>query len=279
MKLEAPLAAVVLAWVVVALCALGFHPALREGQPLAGLGRHISEDAAQATLGVESLGLVGSHATFAFWALDLSLLYVAGWGLVLLCPRRVETPSAIPVPLLIAAVVGQIAATFLAGGPVGFYFLAAGIPALALVVPYLEPEPTHEPRPRMGRLITASMVGMVVVLLASPIDSGLASLTGAGLLPEAWFPIAVEFASGRSLPIAIALALVVAAACGALGFTRSSWPGLAPACALALGPSNPAKGLAAAMVVVLLSRLGAGPFWRAGFLVVMTALFVGVALR
>src|SRR6185503_11876183 len=107
-------------WLVVILCALGFHPALREGAPLAGLGRHIAEDAAQARGEFESLG------PLAFWALDLSLLYVAGWGLVLLCPRRVDTPLGVPATLLISVVVGQAAAC-LAGSPVGFYFLAAGI--------------------------------------------------------------------------------------------------------------------------------------------------------
>lgn len=268
MKLAAPLAV----WVVVALCALGLHPALREGAPLAGLGRHIAEDAAEATLWVESVGLVGSHTTFAFWALDLSLLYVAGWGLVLLCPRRVETPQSVPVPLLIAAIVGQIAATFAKDATV-FYFLSAGAAAVSLVF-LRRSEPA--PRPSVKRLILASAVGILVVLFASPLDTGLATLTGKPMLPEAWFPIAVEF--GSRPVVAIALSGVVALACGALGFTRSGWLALAPACALAFGPSNPAKGLAAAMVVVLLARVGAGPFWRAGFLVVMTGLFVGVAL-
>jgi len=47
---------------------------------------------------------------------------------------------------------------------------------------------------------------------------------------------------------------------------------------LVLGPSNPAKGIAAAAVLVILSRFGASPSWRAGFLVAMTALFVVVSL-
>ena len=273
MKLGAPPAILIAAWLVVILCALGFHPALREGAPLAGLGRHIAEDASQSTQAVESLGLVGSHTTFAFWALDLSLLYVAGWGLVLLCPRRVETPASIPVPLLIAAVVGQIAATFARDATV-FYFLSSGAVTASLVF-IRRSEPT--PRPSVMRLILASALGLLVVLLASPLDTGLATLTGAPMLPEAWFPLAVEFGSRPA--VGVALSVVVALSCGALGFTRSGWIALAPACALSFGPSNPAKGLAAALVVVLLGRIGAGPSWRAGFLVVLTGLFVGVALR
>jgi hypothetical protein len=241
------------------------------------LGREIASDAARGGALLKSYEWAASGVPLAFWLLDLSLLYIAAWGLLRLCPRRSEEPPTISLPLLVAALAGQIVATFASTATV-FYFLSAGAAALALIPLWLHRSPVTVPPPPVGRLVIASLAGLVVVLLASPLDVGLASLTGARLLPEAWFPIAVEFASQGGLLIGVLISVVVALACGALGFARVSWVALAPACILVMGPSNPAKGLAATAVVAFLGRFGAGPIWRAGFLIAMTALFVVVSL-
>ena len=258
--------ALIVSWVAVVLAAIGFHPAVRTGAPLAGVAHQIKEDAAQGGVLLATLGLSGSDVTLAWWALNLSLLYIAGWVCLRLCPRVEGAPSGIPVALLVATLVGQVAATFAANAKI-FYFLAAGVAALSLIFHKRETQPVP---PRAGRLVLASLIGLVVILLASPLDS----LIGAPMLPEAWWPIAVEFESKGGWPAGVALSAVVAAACGALGFARPGWVGLAPACVLVLGPSNPAKGLAAAAVVAFLGRAGAGPLWRAGVLAGPTA-FLG----
>lgn len=260
-------ALLIASWVAVVLCALGLHPALRDGAPLAGLGRQIAEDASQGGDWLGSLGLPGGNAPLAFWALNLSLLYIAGWGLIRLCPERAPAGE-ISAPLLIATLVGQAAATF-ASSPTVFYFLSCGIAALSLL--------KREPNPVTpgGRPWLACLVGLVVVLLASPLDSGLASLTGAPLLPEAWFPLAVEFET--RWPVAVALSVVVVSACGAVS-KSTNWLGLAPACILVFGPSNPAKGLATAAVVALLVRSGAPPLWRGAFLATVVAAFVVISV-
>ncbi|HKS17083.1 MAG TPA: hypothetical protein VJU16_07205, partial [Planctomycetota bacterium] len=224
-------AGVAVAWVAVAFAAVGLHPALRDGAPLAGLGRQIREDAAQGGVLLATLGMSGSDVTLAWWALDLSLLYIAGWAFLRLCPRGEGAPSGVPVALLVAALAGQAAASFASNAKV-FYFLAAGIAALSLVFCKREVAPVL---PHKGRLVAASLVGLLVILLASPLDS----LIGASMLPEAWWPIAVEFESKGGWPAGLALSVVVAAACGALGFARAGWVGLAPAVVLVLGPSNP----------------------------------------
>jgi uncharacterized membrane protein YhdT len=253
-------ALLIASWFVVLLCALGLHPALRDGAPLAALGREIAGDAARG------LDLAGGYGPLAFWALNLSLLYIAGWSLFRLCPAR--TPAGgIPAALLIAALAGQVAATF-ASTPTLFYFLSCGIAALSIFA-------KRDPTPPSGRPWGACLVGFLVVLLASPLDAGLAALTGAPLLPEAWFPLAVEFET--LWPIGVALSVVVAAACWAVGQGRN-WLGVAPACILVFGPSNPAKGLAAAAVVALLARSGASPLWRSAFLATVVASFVAIAV-
>ena len=264
-------------WGAVIAVALGWHPALREGAPLAGVGREIASDAARGGVLLGSWGLAGSRVPLAFWALDLSLLYIAAWGFLKLCPRRDDDSPGTALPLLIASLAGQVAATF-ASDATGFYFLSAGAAVLSLAFLWRDRAPAPSSPPRAGRLVIASLVGVIVVLLASPLDAGFASLTDAPLLPEAWFPIVVEFRSTGRIPVAVALSLVVAGACGALGRARARWWELAPASVLILGPSNLAKGLAAAAVVSLLARSGAGPLWRVGFLVTLTALFVIVAL-
>lgn len=277
MRASARTLVLVAAWVAVAVAVLGSHPALRDGAPLAGLAQQIAADAAEGRNVLSMVGLPGQGAPVAFWALVCSLLYIAGWGLFRLCPDNPFSPNTeIPVPLLVAAILGQVAATFAADVTV-FYFLSAGVAALSLVLLWKRRAPALESRPGPARLILASALGILIVLLAAPLDTALASLTGAPLLPEAWFPIMVEFGSRPAA--AVALSIVVAAACLALGLTRAGWLGLAPACALVFGPSNPAKGLAAAAVIALLGRSGAGISWRAGFLAALTALFVFIALR
>ena len=260
--------AVAAAWIAVALVAAGLHPALRDGAPLAGLGGQIAADAAQGRAQLATLFMPGGGWSLAFWALALSLLYIVGFALFRLCPRRVET-SGVPVPLLVAALLGQVAACF-AGNATVFYFLTCGVAAVSLV--FVRRSPPPESRPSPIRLSLAMGVGLLFVVVASLFDVGLAQLAGARLLPEAWFPLAVEF--GSRPMVGVILAVVVAAACLALSFARSGWLGLAPACVLVLGPSSPAKGLAAAAVVSLLGRSGVGPLWRAGFLALLTALFV-----
>src|SRR5262245_32970345 len=267
---EVKLGAVLLAWIVVALAAFGLHPALREASPLAGLGRQIAEDAAQGGVFLKAIWLPGANVSFAFWALVLALAYLVGWGIFLLCPRRPEAaPAEVSLPLLALAILGQIAA-FFAKDATGFFFILCG--AATLSIRRLQPQAGLRP----AKAIPALGLGIALVLLASVLDAGLARLTGAPLLPEAWFPLAVEF-STRPLTGA-ALALVVAASCVALTRVRIPWFALAPACVLVLGPSNPAKGIAGALVIALLARSGAGPFWRAGFLLASTALMVVVVL-
>lgn len=258
------------AWAAVIAVAAGFHPALREGAPLAGLGRQIAEDAAQGGAFLARLGLEGSSAPLAFWLLELSLIYIAGWALFALCPRRVDRDRSVSPFLLAAALAGQAAAC-LARTPTAFTLISTGVVAFA----WRPAPPVSGPK---GRLVAASAVGLLLVVLASPLDAGLGTLTGAGFLPEAWFPLYVEFDSGGWMAGA-AVAVVIAAACAALGFARAGWIGLAPACVLVLGPSNPAKGLAAAAAVSLLARAGAPPLWRAAFLAATVALFTLVAFR
>jgi hypothetical protein len=258
--------AAIAGWIAVILCTVGLHPALREGAPLSGLGRQIAEDAAQGRDWLGTLGLPGGHAPQAFWALNLSLLYIAGWGLFRLCPPRAPAGEASP-SLLVATLVGQAAATF-ATSPTLFYFLSAGVAALALFG-------SRDPAAQAGRPWAATFVGLAVVLIAAPLDAGLAYLTGAAMLPEAWFPLAVEFET--RWPVGIALAVVLAAACGAVG-RSSGWLALAPACVLIFGPSNPAKGLATAAVVALLARSGAPPVWRAAFVASTIGLFVALTV-
>jgi len=265
------------AWIAVALVAIGLHPALRDGAPLAGLGREIAADAARGGVLLGSLGMPGSSVPLAFWLLDLSLLYIAAWGFLRLCPRGNEGPPGISLPLLVAALVGQVLAVFASSATV-FYLLSAGVAALSLFPLWLHRAPASASPPPAGRLVIASLVGLVVVLLASPLDAGLASLTGARLLPEAWFPIAVECRSQGGWLIGVLLSVVVAGACGALGFARVGWVCLAPVCVLMLGPSNPAKCLATAAVVAILGHSGAGSLWRASFLITMTGLLVLVSL-
>jgi hypothetical protein len=253
------------AWAVVVLCALGWHPALRDGAPLGELGRHIAEDAGQGRSHLDTLFMPGGGPSFAFWALNLSLFYVAGWGLFMLTRRGPNPPTEIPNRLLIAVIAGQAAACFASNATI-FYFLTCGIAALGF-----QRSPPAESRLSPIRLSLAFGLGLLCVALASLFDT---ALPVAKFLPEAWFPLVVERPG-----VAIALSLVVAAACAALGFVRSGWLGLAPACVLVLGPSNPAKGLAAAAVVVLLGRAGAGPLVRSAFLAAVVALFAGIALR
>src|SRR5262245_5545845 len=181
------IAVAALAWGAVAAAAAGWHPALREGAPLAGLGRQIAEDTAQGGALLGKLGLAGNHVPVAFWLLDLSLLYIAGWGLFALCPPRGGPARGVSLPILVAALAGQAAACF-ARTPTAVHFIAAGVAALAF-----RPGPAPENPAPGGRLVMASLVGLVFVLLAWPLDGGLASLTGAGFLPEAWFPLYVEF--------------------------------------------------------------------------------------
>ena len=265
-------AAAAAAWAAVIAIAAGLHPALREGAPLAGLGRQIAEDAAQGGAVLSRLGLQGSGASLAFWLLDLSLLYLAGWALFALCPRRVDRDRTVPIFLLAAAIAGQAAAC-LARSPTAFCLITAGTAALAWRPAVLPPVATE-----WRRGVAASAVGLLLVLFASPLDGGLGSLTGAGMLPDAWFPLYVEFDSGGWMAGA-ALVIAIGAACAALGFARTGWIGLAPACVLVLGPSSPAKGLAAATVVSLLARAGAPPLWRAAFLASTVALFTLAAFR
>lgn len=270
-------AVAVAAWIAVALTVLGWHPALRPGAPLSDLARQIAEDGARGRSWVGALGFYDAGVPFAFWALNLSLLYLAAWTLHRLCPRPTESPRGDAWPLLVAALVGQVAATPCAarwGDATAFYFGACGVAALAIVPLWRSRGPVSEAGARRGRFAAASLAGLLLVLLASPLDAALVSLTGAGMLPEAWFPLSVEFGSAGRWPVAAALSLVVAAACGAMGMARAGWLGLAPACVLVLGPSNPAKGLAAAAVVAALGRAGAGWPWRAGFLAASVAFFV-----
>lgn len=267
---------VVVAWIAVVLSALGLHPALRSGSPLGALGREIANDAARGGALLKSFEWTGSGSgvPLAFWLLDLSLLYVAGWGFLRLCPPRVASPTGNPVPLLMFVLAGQVAASFARDATV-FYFLSAGIASLSLIWTPRERAAVPESRPSTPRLLVASLLGLLVVVLASPLDSALASLTGAKLLPEAWWPLAVEF--GSRTMVAIALSVVLAAACVAVSLARSAWIGLAPACVLVLGSSNPAKGLAVAAVVVLLGQSGSGSFWSAGLLATLTALYAVAA--
>jgi hypothetical protein len=258
-----------LLWIAVGAATVGLHPALRDGTPLHSLAQQIAADEKMRE-GFAQYFMPTLGTDLATWGLVLSLFYMAGWGLFALNPSTAPA-SPIPPALGLAVILGY-AGTMLARDALIFTILAAGIPALSL--PFLRWPPAPEIAPSRRRLVSTCALGSLLVLLGAVIDSQLASIKDAPLLPEAWFAIAAE-SPGR----AAAASVAVLGACAALALPRAGAPSIAPACVLVLLPSSTFKGVAVGLVVGLMSRSGAGPGWRFGFIVAILALHVVAAVR
>ncbi len=269
------------------------HPVLARPGALADLGRGLAEDAARARTLAGRLALVDRGAVPALVALELALLYVAGW-LLLRLPRSPDGtggPDGRGALALGAAAVAHGAGVVSAvrgGGDLAFFLVTDGTAAVLLSVAVARsgagPPAPAPARPRPARLAAGVAGGLLLVLLAAPLDAALATLAATPIFPEPWLPVAIRLGSGVGVPAGLLLAAAVAAA--AFGLERLAGGAgrragalvLAPAYALVLGPSNPVKALALALGTGRLAAAGVGWRSRALFALATVALFVGLAL-
>ncbi|HTF57102.1 MAG TPA: hypothetical protein VK661_07700 [Planctomycetota bacterium] len=288
-----------LAWAGVLSTILGFHPALRVKGPVAILGRQLAEDTARGSSVMNAIGFYDPTFPWVALALLLSLIYIGIWVLYRIArpgPLPVSKPeqpsvAARSITILAGALAAQTAGTLavLSGGTeTSFYLGAAGVMALMLIPlarirTGADPEAPEPASP--ARLIIGGAVGVVLVLLAGPLDTALSVRTGAPMFPEAWFPLQQLFATRGKLAEASTLAMLQIAAVLALAQGHrpgarliDGWPALAPAYILVLGASSPLRGLTTVFVAEILGRAGGGWITRAAFVVATIALSVIVAL-
>ena len=288
-----------LAWAAVLATIVGFHPALRIKGPISRLGQQLAEDTQRGSSLMSAIGFYEPSFPWVALALLLSLIYIGLWGLFRIARpgplpvAKAERPSvaARAITILAGSLAAQTAGTLavLSGGSeTSFYLAAAGVMALMLIPlsRIRTGEDPEAPDPASPlKLVLAGAIGVMLVLLAGPLDTALSVRTGASMFPEAWYPLHQLFATRGKLAEASTLAMLQIAAVLALSQGHrpgaallDGWPALAPAYILVLGASSPLRGLTTVFVAEILGRAGGGWVARAAFVVATIALSVIVAL-
>ncbi|MCI0341031.1 MAG: hypothetical protein L0216_07730 [Planctomycetales bacterium] len=286
-----PRALAAAAWAGLAAGIACGHPVLSRGGSLGDLAQGLAEDAARGRVLASRLALFDRGALPALVALEAALLYVAGWLLLRLprAPGPAEGRGGGAALALACAAAGHGAGVLAAlggGGELAFLLATNGTAAGLLWIAGArtrDPAPSPAPRCPPGRVVAGLAGGILLVLLAAPLDAVLASAAGTPLFPEPWLPVAIRLGSGEGVAGGLLLAGALAASLSGLerlaggGGPRAGALVLAPAFAFVLGASNPIKALALAAAAGRLATAGVGWPLRGLFALATVAVFVAIA--